>query len=108
MVAAEGVHEDLARAAQDARRVQGATHRFYRYPARFSPHFVQAAIEHFTDPGDLVLDNTMGSATLPVACIRTGRHFIGIEKDDVYFAASVERVKAALAQQAFSFDAPPV
>ena len=76
------------------------------HPTQKPVALLEYLVRTYTNPGDLVLDNVMGSATLPVACIRTGRHFIGIEKDDVYFAASVERVKAALAQQAFAFDAP--
>ena len=78
------------------------------HPTQKPVALLEYLVRTYTNPGDLVLDNCMGSATLPVACIRTGRHFIGIEKDDVYFAASVERVRAALAQQAFAFDAPPV
>ena len=50
-------------------------------------------VRTYTNPGDLVLDNCMGSATLPVACLNTGRHFIGIEKDDAYFDTAVTRVR---------------
>lgn len=42
-------------------------------------------VRTYTNEGDLVLDNCMGSGTTGVACINTGRRFIGIEKDDVYF-----------------------
>ena len=51
-------------------------------------------VRTYTNPGDLVLDNTMGSGTLPVACIQSGRHYIGIEKDDTYFDIAVSRVRA--------------
>lgn len=45
-----------------------------------------------TNPGDTVLDNTMGSGTTGVACRNTGRKFIGIELDPEYFALARERI----------------
>ncbi len=42
-------------------------------------------IKTYTNEGDTVMDNCMGSGTTGVACINTGRRFIGIEKDDKYF-----------------------
>ena len=38
----------------------------------------------------------MGSGTTGVACVNTGRKFIGIEKDDKYFAIAKARIEAAL------------
>ena len=43
----------LIAGARDTEPVRGLTHGFYKYPARFSPAFVRAAIETFTKPGDL-------------------------------------------------------
>lgn len=43
-----------------------------------------------------VLDSFMGSGTTSVACIRTGRKFIGIEIDPAYFAIAVKRIEAEL------------
>ena len=37
----------------------------------------------------------MGSGTTGVACIRTGRKFIGIEKDAGYFATALKRIREA-------------
>ena len=48
-----------------------------------------------TNPGDTVLDNTMGSGTTGVACENTGRRFIGIERDPTYFDVAVCRVSDA-------------
>lgn len=48
--------------------------------------------------GATVLDPFMGSGTTGVVCIRTGRKFIGIEKDPAHFATAVERIKRELAQ----------
>lgn len=59
--------------------VGGLTHTFYRYPARFSPVFVRAAIEAFTRPGDAVLDPFMGGGTTVVEARATGRRCVGFD-----------------------------
>ena len=51
-------------------------------------------VELFTDPGDLVLDPFCGSGTTGVACLRLGRRFIGIERDEKYAAVARERLEA--------------
>jgi hypothetical protein len=43
----------LVAGACDTTPVRGLTHGFYKYPARFSPSFVRAAIETFTQPADV-------------------------------------------------------
>ncbi len=50
-------------------------------------------IEKFTKPGDTVFDPFMGSGTTGVACVQTGRHFIGIEKDPIYFKIATRRIE---------------
>lgn len=47
----------------------------------------------------VVLDPFMGSGTTGVACIRTGRNFIGVEKDEKYFEVAVERLRRELVQE---------
>jgi len=49
-----------------------------------------------SDSGDMVLDNTMGSGTTGVACMNTGRRFIGIERDEGYFKIAQDRINAAM------------
>ena len=49
-----------------------------------------------TKQGGSVLDSFMGSATTGVACIRTGRRFIGIEIEPKYFEIAVQRCKREL------------
>jgi site-specific DNA-methyltransferase (adenine-specific) len=46
----------------------------------------------YTNEGETVLDNCMGSGTTGVACKKTGRHFIGIEKDEKYFEIAKNRI----------------
>ncbi|OIN06139.1 DNA methylase [Shewanella algae] len=50
-------------------------------------------IRTYTNPGDTVLDNAMGSGTTGVACWNTGRDFIGIEKDHVIFETARKRLE---------------
>jgi len=45
-----------------------------------------------------ILDPFMGSGTTAVACIRTGRKFIGIEKEPRYFDIAVKRVEEEFAR----------
>ncbi len=51
-----------------------------------------------TKPGDTVIDPFMGSGTTGVACVQTGRNFIGIEIDPGYFKTAERRIKDAEAQ----------
>jgi hypothetical protein len=93
----------LIEAARDKRPINGLTHNFYRYPARFSPVFVRSAIEAFTEPGDLVVDNHVGGGTSLVEALALGRHSIGIDisalaefvatvKTNVYRDVELERL----------------
>lgn len=50
-------------------------------------------IRTYSNEGDIVLDNCMGSGTTGVACKHTNRKFIGIELEKEYFDIAQERVK---------------
>ena len=52
-------------------------------------------IRMYTRPGEVVLDNCMGSGSTGVACAETGRDFIGIERDGKYFEIARGRVESA-------------
>jgi DNA modification methylase len=52
----------------------------------------------YTNVGETVLDNCMGSGTTAVACINTNRNYIGFELDEDYFKAATERLEAAKSQ----------
>jgi DNA modification methylase len=58
--------------------------------------------------GDTVLDPFMGSGTTGVACVRTGRKFIGIEKEPKYFDIAVKRIEAELTRAPLFDDAPAI
>lgn len=69
--------DELREAARDSNLVDGLTHSFYRYPARFSPQFAAAAIRLYSNPGDLVLDPFMGGGTSVVEGLIAGRRVFG-------------------------------
>lgn len=49
-------------------------------------------IKTYTNAGDTVLDCCMGSGTTGVACMNTGREFIGIESSEKYFTTACQRL----------------
>ena len=49
-------------------------------------------IRTYTNPGDLILDNCMGSGTTAVAAILSGRDYTGFETDDKYFKVAMDRI----------------
>ena len=83
----------LKSAAQDSRPIEGLTHNFYRYPARFTPVFARAAIRGFSSPGDLVLDPFMGGGTTVVEAMACRRRIIGTDRNSL--ALFVTRVKTS-------------
>ena len=60
-------------------RVTGLTHDFYKYPARFSPQFCRAAIDVFSNPGDLITDPFAGGGTSLVESRVAGRLSVGTD-----------------------------
>lgn len=49
-------------------------------------------IKTYTNEGETVLDNCMGSGTTAIACINTNRNYIGFELDEEYYKTSIERI----------------
>lgn len=63
-------------------------------PIRLMEHLINV----FTKPGDIVFDPFSGSGTTGVACVNTGRQYIGIELTDEFYNESIERIKAHINQ----------
>ena len=61
------------------------------HPTQKPVALMEYLIRTYTNEGETVLDNTMGSGTTGVACINTGRSFIGIERDPTYFRIAQDR-----------------
>lgn len=69
---------------------RGAVH-----PTQKPVALMEYMIRTYTNEGATVLDNCMGSGTTGVACVNTGRQFIGMEMDAGYFAIAGQRIKQA-------------
>lgn len=63
------------------------------HPTQKPVELLRYLIETYSNDGDLVMDNTMGSGSTAIACIETNRNFIGIELDEHYFAIAKKRVE---------------
>jgi len=66
------------------------------HPTQKPVALMEYLIRTYTNEGDTVLDNTMGSGTTGVAAANTGRKFIGIERDEKYFAIAQKRIEDAM------------
>ena len=64
------------------------------HPTQKPVALMEYLIRTYTNEGETVLDNCMGSGTTGVACKNTGRNFIGIERDPEYFRIAQERINA--------------
>jgi DNA modification methylase len=65
------------------------------HPTQKPVALMEYLIRTYTNEGETVLDNCMGSGTTGVACVNTGRNFIGIEQDAVYFEIASKRIAGA-------------
>jgi len=68
------------------------------HPTQKPIALMEYLIKTYSDEGDTVLDFTMGSGTTGVACVKTGRNFIGIEIDEGYFKIAEKRIAEAQMQ----------
>lgn len=64
----------------------------YNHPALKPLEPILNMIQIGSDENDVVLDPFMGSGTTGVACIKTNRKFIGVEKNEEFFNMAVERI----------------
>lgn len=62
------------------------------HPTQKPVALMEYLIKTYTNEGETVLDFTMGSGSTGVACMQTGRNFIGIERDEKYFTIAATRV----------------
>lgn len=62
------------------------------HPTQKPVPLLEYLIKTYTNEGETVLDNCMGSGSTGVACLNTNRTFIGIELDDTYFEIATKRI----------------
>lgn len=66
------------------------------HPTQKPVALLEDLIKTFSDPGDIVLDFTMGSGSTCVAAVNAGRHYIGFELDENYFQTARARLDGAI------------
>lgn len=102
-----GIAPDLHLGAKEPTVIaSNATAQSNGHPCPKPTEWMLWAVRLASRSGDLVLDPFMGSGTTGVACVRTGRKFIGIEKEEKYFAIAVNRIEAELNRNVL-FEKPP-
>ncbi len=73
----------------------GKTENATKHPTQKPVPLLEYLIKTYTNEGETVLDNCMGSGSTGVACVNTGRDFIGIELDKRYFDIAEQRIAEA-------------
>ena len=96
-------YDSYIRKSEDGSRFPRSVQKFTtaQFDGKFHPTQKPVAllaylIKTYTNEGDLVLDNTMGSGTTGVAATRLYRKFIGMEMDETYFNRAVKRIRKEL------------
>lgn len=77
------------------------------HPTQKPVPLLEYLVKTYTNPGDTVLDNCMGSGSTGVAVRRAGgRHFIGIEQNKVYFDVAQKRIEGEKDEHVHAIQAP--
>ena len=71
---------------------------FY-HPTQKPVALIEYLIRTYTDEGDLVLDNCIGSGTTAIAALRTGRQYVGFEIDREYYDITERRIREEIEQR---------
>ena len=66
------------------------------HPTQKPVDLLEYLIKTYTNEGDTVLDNCMGSGSTGVACVNTNRDFIGMELNEEYFKIACERIEGGI------------
>lgn len=87
-------------AQSDGKRLPTTVLRFNRverpiHPTQKPTDLLEWLIKTYTNEGETVLDNCMGSGSTGVACVNTNRNFIGMELDPQYFEIAKKRIEEA-------------
>ena len=85
-------YENYPKAVLDFNADPGSWH-----PTQKPMALIAYLIRTYSNPGDTVLDNCMGSGTTAVAAIRTGRNWIGYEMNTEFYTKAERRIKETLA-----------
>ena len=73
------------------RSIQRFTRERGEHPTQKPLELMEYLVKTYTNENDMVLDNTMGSGTTNLACIKLNRKSIGIEKEKQYYEVALQR-----------------
>ena len=90
-------NKDGKRCPLSVLRFSGEHNRGKQHPTQKPTDLLEWLIKTYTNDGETVLDNCMGSGSCGVACVNTNRNFIGIELDEGYFNIAKKRIEEAYA-----------
>lgn len=66
-----------------------------KHPTQKPVALLEYLIKTYSNEGETILDNCMGSGSTGVACMNTNRNFIGIELDEEYYKVAEQRIREA-------------
>ena len=91
-------YDSTSRYPRTVQRIASDKQKIALHPTQKPASLAEYLIRTYTYEGDVVLDNCMGSGTTGVACVNTGRNFIGMEMDAGYFEIAKNRINGAIEQ----------
>lgn len=71
----------------------GKKYNAVKHPTQKPVQLIEYLIKTYSNEGDLIMDNCIGSGTTAIACIRTNRKYLGCEKNKDYFQLAMERIE---------------
>ena len=74
-------------------RVDGIAQRHIIHPTQKPASLFEYLIRTYTNEGELILDNCMGSGTTAIACLNTNRNYIGFELENEYCNKAIDRIR---------------
>ena len=89
-------NKDGKRCPLSVLRFSGEHNRGKQHPTQKPTDLLEWLIKTYTNDGETVLDNCMGSGSCGVACVNTTRNFIGIELDEGYFNIAKNRIEESV------------
>ncbi|MCK5126809.1 MAG: site-specific DNA-methyltransferase [candidate division Zixibacteria bacterium] len=92
-------YDSTTRYPRSIQRFSSDKQRESYHPTQKPVLMMEYYVKTYSNECDLVLDFTMGSGTTGVACINTGRNFIGIERDDKYFDVAENRIMGEMTDE---------
>lgn len=99
MYGTESVSLDGSRYPLDVLKFNNCNGKNRKHPTQKPVDLLSYLIKTYTNKGEIVLDNCMGSGSTAVACVNTGRNYIGFETDAHYCEIAEERINLVSKQK---------